>query len=276
VEQRLAVLARADAQALTRRRGASAAWLFACAILATASAADARPKRRDARAAFDRGLAAYTKADFTAASAALSKSYELERDPDTLFAWAQAERKLEHCDRALDLYDTVLTFDLPAKNREAVERSIADCRALLAAQQPAPAPVEPAPVAPPPAPAPPPVAVTSPPPPPSAAPAWYRDPVALELLGIGVLATGIGGGLLISAHGVDDEAHHAATIDDARRLGDQARSRGNLGLVAASTGGALVIAGVVWILAHRHPDEPSKLAGWLAPGGGGLTVTGAF
>ncbi|MEO7733106.1 MAG: hypothetical protein ABIY55_19240, partial [Kofleriaceae bacterium] len=106
--------------------------------------------------------------------------------------------------------------------------------------------------------------------------AWYRDPVALELLGVGVVATGIGAGLLISAHGLDDDAQHASTIDDARRLGDQARSRGNIGLITASAGGAFVIAGVVWIVAHRHAGEPSKLAGWLAPGGGGLAVTAAF
>jgi tetratricopeptide (TPR) repeat protein len=271
---------------MSRRRCVGAAWLIACAIVATTHTADARPKRRDAKAAFDRGLAAYKKANFAAASEALSKSYELERDPDTLFAWAQAERKLEHCDRALDLYDTVLTFELPAKNREAVERSIADCRAAISAQQPAEAPaVAPAPLAPqvPPTPAATPTptptvaAVVAPPmPPPVRARAWYRDPVALELLGVGVVATGIGAGLLISAHGLDDDAHHATTIDDARRLGDQARSRGNIGLITASAGGALAIAGVVWIVAHRHAGEPRKVAGWLAPGGGGLAVTGAF
>lgn len=263
---------------MSRRRCAGAAWLIACAIVASTSTADARPKRRDAKAAFDRGLAAYKKSNFTAASEALSKSYELERDPDSLFAWAQAERKLEHCDRALDLYDKVLTFELPAKNRDAVERSIADCRAVIAAQPPAASPaVEPAPIAPQVQPAPAPVAVvTAPVPPPTRTRAWYRDPVALELLGVGVVATGVGAGLLISARGLNDQANNAATIDIARKRGDQARSRGNIGLITASAGGAIAIAGVVWIIAHRRPSEPSKLAGWLAPGGGGLAVTGAF
>jgi tetratricopeptide (TPR) repeat protein len=262
---------------MSRRRGV--AGLIACALVASTGIAEARPKRRNAKAAFDRGLAAYKKASFAAASEALSKSYALERDPDTLFAWAQAERKLEHCDKAIDLYETLLGSKLPAKNREAIERSVADCRAVLAAQQPPPpAPEPPPPVGrtAPPAPEPPPPPVAIAPPPPAPAPAWYRDPIPLELIGLGAIATGVGAGFLISAHSLNDQAHGATQIDDARRFGDQANARGNIGLIGLGAGGALVIGGVVWILAHRHDPEPSKLAGWLAPGGGGLAVTGAF
>jgi hypothetical protein len=286
VEQRLAVLAGADAQAVSRHgasnarparglAGSRGAWLITAMLVASAGVADARPKRRDARAAFDRGLAAYKKGSFAAASAALSKSFELERDADTLFAWAQAERKLEHCDKALDLYDTVLGFDLPARNREAVERSIADCRAMIAAQQPEPPVVAPPPIVAPAPVAPPPV-IARPPEPPPRSRAWYHDPVALGLVGTGLVAGGVGAGLLISARSLNNDSRDATTIDEARRLGDQAKSRGNLGLVTAGAGGALLIGGIVWIVLNRPSAEQRTIAGWLAPGGGGVSVTGAF
>ncbi len=265
-----AVIRRGGMHAAPARRGA--AWLLAAALVASAGVAEARPKRGAAKAAFDRGLAAYKKGNFTAASEALSKSFELERDADTLFAWAQAERKLEHCDKALDLYDTVLTFELPERNREAVERSIADCRAVIAAQQPPPPPVvepPPPPVVAPPIVAPPPVA-------PPRGRAWYRDPVALTLLGTGLVAGGVGAGLLVSARSLNSDSRDANTIDEARRLGDQARSRGNLGLITAGAGGALLIGGIVWIVLSPHADEQPTVTSWVVPGGGGISVRGGF
>jgi len=272
------------ARACDAGRCFAATALALAAIVASTGTADARPKRRDAKAAFDRGLAAYQKGNYVAAATALSQSFELERDADTLFAWAQSERKLERCDKALELYETVLRFELPPKNREAVERSIADCRALVAAQQPAepapvapPAPVEPAPVAPVSAVSPSPANAVPPPLPRPPPQAWYRDPLALALLGTGVVATGIGTGLLVYAHSLDEDSRNATTIDDARRFGDQARSRGNIGLVTLGAGGALVIAGVVRIVLHHRATERAELTAWSGPQGSrGLAITGAF
>jgi hypothetical protein len=106
--------------------------------------------------------------------------------------------------------------------------------------------------------------------------AWYRDPVAIGLVGTGVIATGVGAGLLISASSLDSDYKHAATVGQARPLADKARSRGNLGLITTAAGGALVAGGIVWIVLHRDPAEQPPVTGWLAPGGGGLAVTGAF
>src|SRR5215468_11101614 len=115
-----------------------AAVLAAVSLMGVAGSADARPKRRDAKAAFDRGVVAYQKGNFQGASEALGKSFELERDVDTLFAWAQAERKLEHCDKAIDLYQQLLTFNLPSANRMAVENKLVECRTIIAQQAPPP------------------------------------------------------------------------------------------------------------------------------------------
>ena len=82
MERRLAVLARAAVIA--------ASSLFA-------STASAVPKGTEARAAFDKGVAAYKKADYVGASDALGRSFTLEADADTLYAWAQTERKRSLC-----------------------------------------------------------------------------------------------------------------------------------------------------------------------------------
>jgi tetratricopeptide (TPR) repeat protein len=305
VERRFAVHAGDDAaQALKgwpRARIIMAAVVAASALVGAAGTADARPKRRDSKAAFDRGVVAYQKGNFQGASEALGKSFELERDVDTLFAWAQAERKLEHCDKAIDLYQQLLTFNLPAANRSAVENKLTECRTILAQQAPTPppAPAEPvAPAAPPPAPAPSAPAVTpssapasvavaaaqvGPPRPeePPAAPGApyvpYKDPVALGLVGGGVVAAGIGVGFLIAAHSASNSARSATTyqgVMDANHKVDQRNTVGGVGLIA---GGALAAGGVGWVWwKHRAAGEHRTVTGWLAPGGGGLVIAGPF
>jgi tetratricopeptide (TPR) repeat protein len=278
MERRFAVHAGADQALIGRRAGRS--WMVALAVVAMAGAAtpaDARPKRRAAKAAFNRGLAAYKEGDFEAASAALGKSFGLERDVDTLFAWAQAERRLEHCDKAIELYEQLLTFNLPAANKEVVEQKRVECEAIVEQQHKAP-PVERAPVERAPKPRPPveasagpPAADTQP-----AGRAWYKDPIALGLLGTGAVATGAGVGFLFSANSLDGGVATAPNYDEAERRAELAKSRGKIGLIATGVGGALVVGGVVWIVTHRHTTEERAITGWLVPGGGGLAITGPF
>lgn len=288
MERRFPVLAKHDSQALIRREWPRRAWMIALTVAVMAGAAEAKPKRRDAKAAYDRGVVAYQKGNLEAAVVALSKSFELERDPDTLFAWAQAERKLEHCDKAIELYERVLGFKLPGEAKIAVEQKLSECRTVIAMQKAAiePPVVEPAveppspPSKPPAAVAPPPIVertpATEPPPAVAAGRAWYKDPVALALLGTGVVATGVGAGFLVSARSLDQDSKRAQNFFDVKSLSEQARSRGNIGLISGGVGGALVIGGVVWIVLHRGGTERPSVTGWLAPGGGGLAVAGGF
>jgi hypothetical protein len=269
--------------------------LLGATVISTASPAFATPKRRNAKAQFDRGVAAYRKENYVVASQALARSFDLERDVDTLFAWAQSERKLNHCDKASELYEKILTFDLPAANREAVDEKLAECRGMIAdakAESPAvtePPRVEPvpaAPVAPPPTPTPAAVVFAQPP----VAPAprvdhawrpWYKDPIALTLLGVGIVGTGAGAALLVSANSLDGDfktAFRDGRYDDALHLSDQAKSRGTIGLVTTAAGGAVLIGGLAWIALRHHEPEPAQtaLSGWLTPAGGGIALTGGF
>jgi tetratricopeptide (TPR) repeat protein len=297
VERRLAVLARGNTQALIRHHRRPGAWLIVLALVSLASSADAKPKRRDAKVAFDRGVAAYQKGNFEAASEALGKSFDLERDVDTLFAWAQSERKLEHCDKASDLYEKLLTFNLPAANKSAVELKLDECRKIIGQQKPKaePAPGEPVPVSGPGDPKPPSVqepplrsadGVIPPEPPPQPGDpqptvrVWYKDPVALGLVGGGIVATGVGTAFLISARALSNDAKAGTkagkTYDEVQDLNDKATSRGTIGLITTAAGGALLVGGLVWIATHRGSTE-QRVAGWLSPdGGGGLAVAGVF
>jgi tetratricopeptide (TPR) repeat protein len=303
VERRLAVHAGGNSQALTtapRRPGPRGAWTQAIALVALVamvSAAEAKPRRRDARVHFDRGVAAYQKGSYEAASDELSKAFNLEHDPDTLFAWAQAERKLEHCDKAIDLYGRLLAFPLPAANKTAVEQKLDECRAIVAMQKPEPTStsepaVKPPAVKPPPAKAaelsselavePPRVAERTFAPEPAEhdtsvhAPTWYTDPVAIGLLGAGLAATGIGAGVLISAKSLDDDANHAASYDETVDLNQKAKSRAQLGLITTGAGGALVAGGILWIVLHRGSTESRPVSAWVAPGGAGIAVRSSF
>jgi tetratricopeptide (TPR) repeat protein len=278
VERRFAVHAGTDVQALSCRR-APRAWMLAFVIVSLATAAgpaSAAPKRRDAKAAFDRGVAAYKKGDFAGASEALGKSFDLERDVDTLFAWAQAERKLDHCDKAIGLYEKLLASNLPEANKSVVQQKLAECRTIVAQQKPAePPPVAP-PVAPPPvaepaASAPAPVTDTGP-----STRAWYKDPITLSLVGGGVVAAGVGAGFLASASSHDGKVTNAPDLRASKRHADLAKSQGNIGLIATGVGGALVIGGIIRIVMHRGGTQEHSVTGWLSPDGGGLAVTGAY
>ena len=278
MERRLAVHACGNPQALNRHPRAWAAALVLSTLATSATPAMAQPKRKAARAQFDRGVAAYKKNSYEAASAALAKSFELEADPDTLFAWAQAERKLDHCEKALELYEKLLTFDLPAENKAAVQQKHDECNDVIGAKAAAAAP--PVPATPPPAPAPiAPVEAPAPAPVPmpvASSRAWYKDPIALTMLGAGVVGVGVGGAFLFSAKSAHDDVAHAATDSAARQLSDKAKSRSTIGLIAAGAGGALVIGGIVWIATHRSATESPPVTAWLSPGGGGFALTDSF
>jgi tetratricopeptide (TPR) repeat protein len=106
--------------------------------------------------------------------------------------------------------------------------------------------------------------------------AWYRDPVAVGLLGAGVAATAVGIGFLVSAQSADQDARSAGTYQGVLDAGDRASQRGTLGSITTGVGIALVGGGVVWIVLHRSAGEQRTVTGWLVPGGGGLMAQGRF
>jgi len=244
--------------------------LLVIALLAgTASAA---PKDAKARKEFDRGVAAYTNGDYVAASDAFSKSNDLEADAETLFAWAQSERKLDHCDKAIDLYMRLLAMDLPAENKVAINVQIQECHDILVAPKAAePAPTEPVesqPIQPPPNKQP------EPPLPPEGR-AWWKDPVGAALVGAGAIGIGMGVVFLVQGHAADQDKLHAMSYQDFQTLDDRAKTDGTIGVVSLVIGGALAGGGVYWYATHR-PTHDKTITGWLDGHSGGLAVIGDF
>jgi tetratricopeptide (TPR) repeat protein len=105
---------------------------------------------------------------------------------------------------------------------------------------------------------------------------WYRDPIALGLLGTGVAAIGVGTGFLLSAQSAVHDAKSATTYQGVLDATDRASQRGTVGSIATAAGIVLVGGGVAWIVLHRDSGEQRTVTGWLLPGGGGLVVHGRF
>ena len=242
---------------MERRFGVHACTL--ALVVALVGIADAAPKKRAAKLQFQKGVAAYQKGDYTGASAAFERSFKLEVDQETLFAWAQAERKLDHCDRATELYTKLLAMKLPAENRSVVEQNVAECAALATTPTPEPAPAAPSP---PPEPAP---VVEQAAPAPAALPAvrddsplaqprdsgesstaWYRDPVGDSFAVVGVAGLATGAAFLVSAHSADSKENGAGTYQMFQSLETAAHTRGETGVIAAGAGVAFIAASVVW------------------------------
>jgi tetratricopeptide (TPR) repeat protein len=260
--------------------------------------ADASPKRADAKKLFDKALTAYGNDDFAGAADALAKSFKLEADPDTLFAWAQAERKLGDCAKAIELYDKLLKFDLPQENKDAVSDSRTECVQQIDAankSKPVPTPTE----TPTPTQTPTPTETPTPPKTPPGKPdlqnkdvdspfakqgggggegshAWWKDPVGDTLVLVGIAGIGVGTGFLVSASSANSALKTASTFGDAQTFHDQANSQGKIGVIAASAGVAFIAGGIVWYATHRHRDARPAVTGWIGPSGGGLAIAGGF
>jgi tetratricopeptide (TPR) repeat protein len=254
---------------MERRLAVHARTAVIAAASLLASSASAAPKGADARAAFDKGVAAYKKADYAGAADALGRSFTLEADADTLYAWAQTERKLNHCDKAVDLYERLLTMDLPEANKAAVQQQIDECKVIIAAQsaEPAPTPATPEPTPSPPGDAS--MPVPERPETPSSPPSKWLNPVGLGLVGLGVVGLGAGAVFLAQASAADGDKDSAMTYGDFQRFDERATSRGRIGVIAAASGAVLLTAGIVYIVT-RKPVERQSMTLVVEPTGVGL------
>lgn len=254
--RRLTVHARAARQALSA--------LVACALVLASSRAVAVPRDGEARVAFDAGIAAYQKGDYAGAAEAFGRSHKLEADVETLFAWAQAERQQDHCEKASELYQKLLESKLPDENKRVVSEKLAECKELMGPKEPERAPRSP------------PAAIPAPqrPGPGPEGKSRWKDPVGGGLLGAGVVGLAVGGIFLVGARTADSDAKVATNYFDVEELNDKAESKGRIGVIASLAGGALIVAGIV-----RYATRSAKktvVTGWLAPDGGGIAAVGRF
>jgi len=295
VGRRLAVHAGSQRQAL----------ISLAALLALAAPVLAAPRARGAKAQFAKGVAAYRKDDYAGASAAFGKSYAVEADVETLFAWAQAERKRGDCEKASELYGKLLVSKLPAANKTVVRDQLEECKRIIAVDQvaaraaadkataeraeadrarqaeadrAAKADAErearassdratPLPPTEPPV-----VANRSP---------WYKDGLGDTLVALGIAGGGVCVAMLMSSHAAEaDSKGPSLTYQQFIALDDKATSRGTLGVIAGGAGAGLILLGVIRYATRSTGDEATNVktnvTAWLGGAGGGLAVAGQF
>lgn len=254
------------------------------ALVALALPAHAAPKKKDAKAAFDRGVAAYQREDYAKAATELGKSFDLEADLETLYAWAQAERMQEDCDAASKLYRKLLGYDLPDENKEVIREKLEECRKILDEPDeavevtdgeddwPAGTPRE----------------RPSDEESPSMRPGtpgspWYTDKVGHVLVGGGVVALVIG--VVFLGQASDAQAAAQVSYDDFAAANDRAESRGRMGSTALILGGGLILGGLAHYVLRDDGSRPATpiddagetvLVPWLNAHGGGLATMGRF
>jgi len=255
------------------------------------------PARADdevaAKARYESGVRHYDLSEWEAALLDFKEAYRNKPDPAFLYNIAQCHRKLGRADEAIAFYQTYLRRAPDAKNREEVERRIAELEREMAAASPAPAA---APVA----------AASSSLPPPSTAPTPIAPPppaggtlvasnevrtgrstrriVALGLGGLGLVGVGVGSAVALSARSSYRDAasrcpNRICTDVADKNQADDARTRGNIA-TAIWIGGLVALAGgtVLWLTAPADVSRATAVS--LSPAVGrsyaGVALLGGF
>ncbi len=95
------------------------------ALLASPAALLAAPS--SAPELYAEGLKLYAQEDYAQAAKVLESSYLLDEKQSTLFAWAQAERLQQHCDKASELFEKYISKGEEAKQLKAAFQLIKQC-----------------------------------------------------------------------------------------------------------------------------------------------------
>src|SRR5262245_114823 len=85
---------------------------------------------------FDEAQKAFGEKDYATASDRLERAYLIEPPPELLYPWAQAERNLDHCESAIDLYQKYIDTDPGERMVATAQQNIERCQEQLAASKP--------------------------------------------------------------------------------------------------------------------------------------------
>ena len=230
--------------------------LVAILVLAVPAVVQAdRPLSRAAAAHDTRGRELYRDKDYAGAAHEFEAAYAIDPAPQLLYHWAQAERLGGRCDHAIQLYHRYI--DDGARGGASAD----DVRSLVkqceSAQLDAPrAPPRESP----------PIELRH-----DAQPPWYRDRLAVGLAGGGVVALGVGIGLLVASGSTRAAANSAFYLDDHVRLLATANNERTAGGLTLGLAAALVGAGAyVFVVHRRHHDAAVTFTA------SGLAIAGSF
>lgn len=248
--------------------------LLVCAVSLTASAAPrkgggrGRPnkgavnKKKEAKKHIDAATAAHEAEKYDVALVELQAAYEIDPQPDTMYAIGQVQVKLNNCPEAIMSYEKFLESNPGPEPAALANEKITTCREQLAAQQPPPPP--------------PPDPQPLPPPPPPEGKAFYADPIGDGLVVVGVGASVVGVLFYMQARSSLADADTALTYADQRTIVEDARSKRNLAVIAGSVGVAAIGLGVWRWTSVGRSGEQHRVALVPRSDGGMITWAGSF
>lgn len=239
------------------------AVLICCVIgfSAVAHADEREDKRRHrAQAMWEEGAARYDLGKFDQAIDLFEKAYEVWPFPEILFNLCQGHRQQKNYERAIFYCRSYLRNKKDAENRSEVNELVVEMQAILDAQKqfaahPPEGVQRPA------------VPLLHPDGTPASRPAqapgpvdpWYGDSWGWSVTGGGAATAVVGGIVLWSASGLEDDAAGAASESDRRQLLDDADSRRLIGGVVLGVGVAATVAGVFMLVRNpREDDRPRQ------------------
>jgi tetratricopeptide (TPR) repeat protein len=228
-------------------------------------------QKQEMKQHYEKATRAYDVQKYSEAVDEYQRAYEIGGDPAMLYNVAQSYRLNDQPADALRFYRRYLQRSPNARNRDDVEKKIADLERVVEERR------RKAAAAPPPPPAPIPVVIAQAPPPEApvkqveASPGRRIAGIVIASVGAVALATAAITGKMAS--------DKAAKLSDASKVGDvfdpnlekNGKTLNNIAIVSGIVGGAAIVTGVVLILTSRGSSSPERQA-MVSPmvGGGGL------
>ena len=241
----------------------------------------AHPKSAEALAHLQEGNRLYAVQRFQDAAAEYKKGALVEPAPIFDYNLGQAYRQSGDYKSAIWYYRRFLDQDsTPGARTDAVNKFIADMKAELDRQAMKEPPTEPESEATTPKPAPSPAALPSPPLAVAAeAPTehWYQDGFGWGLAGTGLVGSIVGGGLLLDAASLNNDANHSTDQQEASALHDKADTRTLLGGVIGAVGVGLLVTGAIKLAIHPSASGHGAATAWnLAVTRNGIAIMGQW
>ncbi len=121
------------------------ALLAAAQLIAVAAprVASAEPKNRGlARQLFELGIEEYKQKLYDAAVASMTKAYQLDPEPEFLYALAQSERMNGDCNGAIAHYEKLLDLSKDDQTKTAVKANLDLCYSIAHGEKPKAQPVD--------------------------------------------------------------------------------------------------------------------------------------
>jgi tetratricopeptide (TPR) repeat protein len=275
-----------------------ASLLLAAFFVASPRAAQAQmtqAQKDEVKLHYQRATRAYDLQKYTEAIDEYQKAYEISGDPPMLYNIAQAYRLADQPGEAARYYRRFLQRMPNAKNRDDVERKIADQEKLAEQRKKVEPIVPPPPTKPPPIvevkpPVEPPVTPPQPPPPPPPPEASHaRAVVGWSLLAAGVIADGVAGYEAYRAKQKADQLSKDSMMNGTKTFDPSLETAGknaNIAAIALGIGGtALAITGIILLAtgdssSSEQTEKPATpvarltLTPWISAGlfGGGARL----